>query len=484
MLKWCLNKLNPLKLSNIENHKIVKFLSEFAQKKKAESYLVGGFVRDRLLDRADGEKDIDVLVIGDAIEYALAFADEHNRKLSAIYKKFKTALLFLDEYKIEFATARKESYKKTSRKPNIVPTTLEEDLKRRDFTINALAISLLDFSLIDKFEGLKDLENKIIRTPLEPEKTFYDDPLRILRAIRFASQLGFAIEPTTLVAIEKMKNRLQEDKVVSQERITNEFLLILGSPQPSLGLNLMYLTGVLNVIFPEISDLAGVEQKNEYHHKDVFYHTLEVVDNTAKKTDNLWLRFAALVHDIAKPITKKFIPGTGWTFYGHDEIGARMLDNIFQKFKLPLAHLEYVKKLVKLHLRPIALATHEATDSAFRRLAAEAGDALQDLLILCRADITSKNPNKVKRYLQNFDFVEKKIVEVQERDKLRAFQSPVRGDEIMKICNLKPSKLVGILKKSIEEAILDGKIPNEYEAAKEYLIKIKDDIIRNYEGKN
>jgi len=473
-----------LELSNIENHKVVKLLSEFARKKKVESYLVGGFVRDRILKRENGEKDIDVLVIGDAIDYAISFAAEHNHKLSAIYKKFKTALLFLDEYKIEFATARKESYKKNSRKPDIKPTTLEEDLKRRDFTINALAINLLDFSLIDKFEGIKDLKNKIIRTPLEPEKTFYDDPLRILRAIRFASQLGFTIEPTTLLAIEKMKNRLKEDKVVSQERITNEFLLILESPKPSIGLNLLFLTGVLSLIFPELSSLAGIEQRNDYHHKDVFYHTLEVVDNTARKTDNLWLRFAALVHDIAKPITKKFIPNTGWTFHGHDEVGAKMLDSIFQKLKLPLGKLEYVKKLVKLHLRPIALATQEATDSAFRRLAAEAGDTLQDLLILCRADITSKNPNKVKKYLQNFDFVEKKIIEVQERDKLRAFQSPVRGDEIMKICNLKPSKLVGILKKAIEEAILEGEIPNEYEPAKEYLIKIKDDIISKYEAKD
>ncbi|MGB9696663.1 MAG: CCA tRNA nucleotidyltransferase [Ignavibacteria bacterium] len=473
-----------MKLRNIEKHKVVNLLSKFAHKKGVESYLVGGFVRDRLLGRENGEKDIDVLVVGDAIEYAIAFATEHNRRLSAIYKKFKTALLFLDEYKIEFATARRESYSKSSRKPTVEPTTLEEDLKRRDFTINALAISLLDFSLIDKFEGLKDLENKIIRTPLEPEKTFYDDPLRILRAIRFASQLEFAIEPTTLAAIEKMRNRLKEDKVVSQERITNEFFLILETPQPSRGINLLYLTGVLDLIFPELSALAGVEQRNDYHHKDVFYHTLEVVDNTASKTDNQWLRFAALVHDIAKPVTKKFIPGTGWTFHGHDEIGARMLDNIFQRFRLPSGQLEYVKKLVRLHLRPIALATQEATDSAFRRLAAEAGDTLQDLLILCRADITSKNPNKVRKYLQNFDFVEKKILEVQERDKLRAFQSPVRGDEIMKICNLKPSKLVGILKKAIEEAILDGKIPNEYEPAKEYLMKIKDDIIREYESKN
>ncbi|MCB0723245.1 MAG: HD domain-containing protein [Ignavibacteriae bacterium] len=425
--------------------------------------------------------DIDVMVIGDGVEFAGKVAAELNDELSAVYKKFGTALLEHNEYKIEFASARKESYNRDSRKPDVEFSGLEDDLARRDFTINALAVSLnsntLD-QLTDIFGGVDDIENKIIRTPLAPEKTFDDDPLRIMRAIRFASVLDFSIETGTYDAIVKMKDRLKEDSVVSQERITDEFLKILMSPKPSIGLDLLFKTGVMEIIFPEMSNLAGVDQRKDYHHKDVFYHTLQVVDNISQKTDNVWLRFAALVHDIAKPPTKKFVEGTGWTFHGHEELGARMMKKIFKKLRLPMSKLPYVEKLVRMHLRPIPLAKDEVTDSAIRRLAADAGEELEDLLTLCRADITSKDTSKISRFMSNYDIVEQKIRDVQEKDQLRNFQSPVRGEEIMEICNLEPSRKVGVIKKRIEEAILDGEIPNEYEAAKEYLYKIKDEILK------
>ncbi|MCB0722126.1 MAG: HD domain-containing protein [Ignavibacteriae bacterium] len=425
--------------------------------------------------------DIDVMVIGDGVEFAGKVASELNDELSAVYKKFGTALLEHNEYKIEFASARKESYNRDSRKPNVEFSGLEDDLARRDFTINALAVSLNSDTLgqlIDIFNGQDDIENKIIRTPLAPEKTFDDDPLRIMRAIRFASVLDFSIETGTYDAIVKMKDRLKEDSVVSQERITDEFLKILMSSKPSIGLDLLFKTGVMEIIFPEMSNLAGVDQRKDYHHKDVFYHTLQVVDNISQKTDNVWLRFAALVHDIAKPPTKKFVEGTGWTFHGHEELGARMMKKIFKKLRLPMSKLPYVEKLVRMHLRPIPLAKDEVTDSAIRRLAADAGEELEDLLTLCRADITSKDTSKISRFMNNYDIVEQKIRDVQEKDQLRNFQSPVRGEEIMEICNLEPSRKVGVIKKRIEEAILDGEIPNEYEAAKEYLYKIKDEILK------
>jgi tRNA nucleotidyltransferase (CCA-adding enzyme) len=304
----------------------------------------------------------------------------------------------------------------------------------------------------------------------------------MLRAVRFASKFNFSIEENTLNAIVKYKDRLK-DNIVSKERIVKEFLSILESDKPSVGLNLLFLTGLLDIVFPEISKLAGIDQKKDYHHKDVFHHTLQVVDNTVKKTDNVWLRFAALVHDIAKPKTKRFIEGSGWTFHGHEELGARMMKKIFERMRLPMTHLEYVEKLIRLHLRPIPLASDDVTDSAIRRLAAEAGEDLEDLLILCRADITSKNPEKMKKFMRNYEIIEKKIVEVQEKDKLRNFHSPVRGEEIMQICNLNPCKTVGKIKKTIEEAILDGIIPNEYDAAKEFLFKIKDDILIREENK-
>ncbi|MDQ3194699.1 MAG: CCA tRNA nucleotidyltransferase, partial [Bacteroidota bacterium] len=399
--------------------------------------------------------------------------------LDSIYNNFETALLNTEIYKIEFASSRKESYNRDSRKPNVMPANLEEDLSRRDFTINALAagINSNNFGeVVDIFKGKEDIKNKIIRTPLDPVKTFDDDPLRIMRAVRFASKLNFNIEEGTFEAIKNMKNRLG-DGVVSQERITNEFLQILMTDKPSIGLDLLFKTGVMEIIFPEISMLEGVDQRKDFHHKNVFYHTLIVVDNISVKTSNVWLRFAALVHDIAKPKTKKFVEGTGWTFHGHEELGARMMKKIFLRMKLPMHKLEYVEKLIRLHLRPIPLANDEVTDSAIRRLAAEADEELEDLLKLCRADITSKNPDKVSRFMQNYEIVEKKIMEVQEKDKLRNFQSPVRGDEIMQICGLTPGREVGVLKHKIEEAILEGEIPNEHGAAREYLLKIKDRIL-------
>ncbi|MBN1633739.1 MAG: HD domain-containing protein [Ignavibacteria bacterium] len=465
-------------MKNIFKNTIINKISKIAVENNFDVFLVGGYVRDRILELPS--TDIDFMVLGDATEFAESAAKQLKTNLDAVYKKFGTALINYKEYKLEFSSARKESYKKDSRKPKIEFSNLEDDLSRRDFTINALAVPLSNpEKIIDLFDGLKDIEKKVIRTPLDPERTFDDDPLRIMRAIRFASQLEFQIEPETFSAINKMAYRLKEDKVVSQERITNELILILKSKKPSIGLDLMYLSGVMDYVFPEISTMAGVDQTSAYHHKDVFHHTLQVVDNTAKISDDIWLRFAALVHDIAKPKTKRFVEGTGWTFHGHSEIGARMIKKIFNNLKLPLNKLNYVEKLIRLHLRPIPLSEEGVTDSAIRRLAAEAGEELPDLMKLCRADITSKNPEKMKRFIANYDKIEKRILEVQEKDDLRNFQSPVRGEEIMEICNLHPSKAVGTIKKAIEEAILEGIIPNEYDAAKEYLYKIKDDILNN-----
>jgi len=452
---------------------VLKKIGKVADDNGVRAFVVGGYVRDMLLNKVDS--DIDVMVLGDGVKFAKIVSKEYETPLDAVYKNFGTALLKLDEYKIEFASARKESYERNSRKPKVEQASLEEDLSRRDFTINTIALGLNSDNFgefADLFNGHKDIKKKIIRTPLDPLKTFDDDPLRIMRAARFAAKLNFEIEEKTFEAIKEMRGRLSEDKVVSQERITDEFLQILMTDKPSIGLDLLFRSGVMDIIFPEISALEGTDQRKDYHHKNVFYHTLIVVDNISQKTDNLWLRFAALVHDIAKPLTKKFVDGTGWTFHGHEELGARMMKKIFMRMKLPLNKLEYVEKLVRMHLRPIPLAKEDVTDSAIRRLAAEAGEELEDLLKLCRADITSKNPDKVSEFMKNYEIVEKKIMEVQEKDELRNFQSPVRGDEIMKICGLKQGKEVGIIKKRIEEAILDGEIPNEYEAAKKYLYKI------------
>ncbi|MBX7045590.1 MAG: CCA tRNA nucleotidyltransferase [Ignavibacteria bacterium] len=454
--------------------KILETLGKEADKTGYRIYVVGGYTRDFILGKKD--TDIDIMVLGDATEFAHLAAKRFGTELNAVYKNFGTALLIINqndfEYKIEFASARKESYNRNSRKPEVEFATLQEDISRRDFTINTLAVSLNSENfgeLIDLYNGEEDIRHGIIKTPLDPLKTFDDDPLRIMRAIRFASKLNFKIEENTFNAVIKMKERLAESEVVSVERITDEFLQILMTPKPSIGLDLMFKTGVMAIVFPEISIMAGVDQRKDYHHKDVFYHTLQVVDNISQKTDNVWLRFAALVHDIAKPKTKKFVEGIGWTFHAHEEVGARMMKKIFQRMRLPLVQLPYIEKLIRLHLRPIPLAKDEVTDSAIRRLAADAGEDLEDLLTLCRADITSKNIAKVSKFFKNYEIVEKKIIEVQEKDKLRNFQSPVRGEEIMEYFKIPPSRAVGIIKKKIEEAILEGIIPNEYEDARRYM---------------
>lgn len=467
--------------SEINRIPIIQTISSVADNSNVKVYMVGGVVRDLILKRE--RNDLDFLVIGNSLDFASKVANQLGIQKVTKYKNFGTAHFKYENYDIEFVGARKESYHRDSRKPVIENGTFEDDIRRRDFTINAMAISLnkKDYGdLIDLFNGYNDLVNKVIKTPLDPVQTFDDDPLRIMRAFRFAAQLEFSVDESILNAAKQMRERL---RIVSQERITDEFLKILSSPKPSTGLYLLYDSGVMEIIFPEIHNLAGVEQRQDYHHKDVFLHTLIVVDNISQVTDNLWLRFAALVHDIAKPQTKKFVEGIGWTFHGHEELGARMMKNIFHRMKLPMNKLEYVEKLVRLHLRPIALAKDEVTDSAIRRLIVQAGEDLQDLITLCRADITSKNLQKVEKYLANYEAVMQKVLEVQEKDRLRAFQSPVRGDEIMKICNLKPSKKVGEIKKAIEEAILDGIIENSYEAAMTYLLKIKDNYLGNDNSK-
>lgn len=455
----------------LEKYPFLKIASKAAEDLKYDAYIVGGFVRDVILKR---EKDeIDFLIVGDGLKFAGDFAAKLGIKNVIQFKNFGTAHFKYQEYEFEFVGARKESYERNSRNPVVAQGTFEEDIQRRDFTINTLAVSLnkKNFgTLIDLYNSKSDLQKKIIRTPVDPFITFDDDPLRILRAFRFASILQFKVDKNVMEAAQELRERL---KIVSQERITDEFLKILTSPKPSVGLQLLFNSQVMEIIFPEIANLAGVDQRKDYHHKDVFLHTCQVVDNIAEVTENVWLRFAALVHDIAKPNTKRFFENVGWTFHGHEEVGARMMRSIFRRMRLPMNKLEYVEKLVRLHLRPIALAKEEVTDSAIRRLIVTAGEDLDDLITLCRSDITSKNPDKVSEYLDNYDRVMKKVREVEEKDKLRAFQSPIRGDEIMKICNIGPSKKVGEIKRAIEEAILDGEISNNYEAAHDYLLKIK-----------
>ncbi|HVO72933.1 MAG TPA: CCA tRNA nucleotidyltransferase [Ignavibacteriaceae bacterium] len=457
-------------------YKFLKEAAEIAGQLSFEVFIVGGFIRDLILKRE--RKEIDFLVIGSGPDYAAALAEKLAIKNVVIFKNFGTAHFKYRDFDLEFVGARKESYSRESRKPDVKTGTFEEDISRRDFTINTLAASLKENNfgeIIDTYDGLEDIKKKIIRTPIDPLITFNDDPLRIMRAFRFASQLNFHVDEQIMDAAGKMKDRL---KIVSQERITDEFLKILDSPKPSAGLKLLYDSGVLKIIFPEIAEMAGVDQRKDYHHKDVFLHTLLVVDNVAEASSDTWLRFAALVHDIAKPQTKKFVEGTGWTFHGHEEIGAKMMKYVFRKMKLPFSKLEYIQKLVRLHLRPIALVSEEVTDSAIRRFIVSAGEDLDDLITLCRADITSKQPAKVVKYLENYEKVMSKVREVEEKDKLKAFQSPVRGETIMEVCSLPPSKKVGEIKKAIEEAILDGKIGNNYEEAYEYLLKIKDKFLR------
>ena len=462
---------------DLEKYPFLSIAYETAKEINQKAYIVGGFVRDKILGIE--RKEIDFLILGNGIDFVKKYSEKLGVKKISVFKNFGTAHFNYKGYDLEFVGARKESYKRNSRNPKVSLGTFEDDINRRDFTINTLAVSLNteDFcEIIDTFNGLNDIKAKLIKTPLDPMRTFDDDPLRILRAYRFASQLNFKVDKSIDEAAYKLRERL---KIISQERITSEFLKILSSPKPSIGLKLLYNSGVMEIIFPEISNLAGVDQRRDYHHKDVFLHTLKVVDNISNATGNVWLRFTALVHDIAKPQTKKFVEETGWTFHGHEELGARMMKSIFKKLKLPLNQLEYVEKLVRLHLRPIALAGEEVTDSAIRRLIVAAGEDLEDLITLCRADITSKNPRKVSKYLENYENVMKKVWEVEEKDRLRNFQSPVRGEEIMKVCNLKPSKKVGQIKTAIEDAILDGKIGNNYEEAFKYLMEIKDEYLMN-----
>lgn len=454
----------------------IKDISSFANKNNYEVYVVGGFVRDLILGRSRNE--IDFVIIGDGPKFAEELAHELGVANVNTYKNFGTAHFKLGDYDLEFVGARKESYNRDSRKPIVESATLEEDLSRRDFTINTLAVSLAKKNfgdIIDIFNGLEDIEKKVIKTPLDPMITFDDDPLRIMRAFRFASQLQFSVDEKIIDAAKNLKERL---KIVSQERITDEFFKILESPKPSVGLMLLYQSEILEVVFPEIAIMSGVDQRKDHHHKDVMLHTFQVVDNISEATDNVWLRFAALVHDIAKPQTKRFDENVGWTFHGHEELGARMMKSIFKRMKLPMNKLPYIEKLIRLHLRPIALVDDTVTDSAIRRLIVQAGEDLEDLITLCRADITSKNPVKVSRYLNNYERVMEKVREVEEKDKLRAFQSPVRGDKIMEICNIPPSKKVGEIKSAIEEAILEGIIKNDYNEALDYLYKIKDNFLK------
>ncbi len=452
---------------------LLKKIGTLADQAGVEVYAVGGYVRDQLLGKEG--KDIDFVVVGDGPKFARKVARGLGTKRLTIYEKFGTALVEHEDYKLEFVGARSESYRGDSRKPEVTPADLPTDLSRRDFTINALALSLNENSFgeaLDPFNGLQDLQNKIIRTPLEPAITFNDDPLRIMRAIRFATQLNFTIEPNTKDGIAQTAGRLS---IISQERITDELLKILAAPKPSIGFMLMEETGVLKIIFPELLELKGVEQIDGHHHKDVFFHTLQVLDNLAQMSENVNLRYTALVHDIAKPRTKEFKPGKGWTFHNHEEVGARMLPAIGRRLRLPNEMTKYAQKLTRLHLRPIALTEEDVTDSAYRRLLVHAGENLDDLLTLCRADITSQNPKRVQQHLENFDFVVRRLKDVEEKDRMAAFQSPVRGDEIMQVCGLTPGPQVGKLKTMIEEAILEGHIPNEHDAALAYLLKIKDD---------
>jgi len=445
-------------------------------------YVVGGYIRDRMLGKE--AKDVDVVVLGDGVAFAKTMASVWKAPNPVVFERFGTAMIELEKHKIEFVSARKESYNKESRKPAVDRGSLSDDLARRDFTVNAIAASLNNASfgaIEDPFDGQGDLKRKILKTPLEPEKTFDDDPLRILRAVRFAAQLSFAIDPGVFSAGRKMRERL---RIVSQERITDELLKIMATKKPSVGLQAAYDMGLLGIIFPEVESLAGVEQRQEYHHKDVLRHTLMVVDNISEGTEDVWLRIAGLLHDIAKPKTKAFKEGTGWTFHGHEELGARMVKPIFRRLRLPLEHVPYVEKLVRLHLRPMALVDSEVTDSAVRRLMFDAGPEVDDLMALCRADITSKNPRLVEQVRKNYELVILKMKEVEEKDRIRNWQPPLRGEEIMQLCDLVPGKLVGILKDRITEAILDGIIPNEHGAAKEYLLRIKDDTIRNHVDKS
>lgn len=451
---------------------VFKTIAQVADENQIACYAIGGFVRDAILNRP--LKDADFVVVGDGLAFAEKVANRLNKppKVS-LFKNFGTAMFHYQGMDYEFVGARKESYQRDSRKPEVEPGTIEDDQNRRDFTINALAISMnkTDFGqLVDPFNGIGDLEKGLIKTPLDADITFSDDPLRMMRAIRFATQLQFSIAPETLQAIERNRERIS---IISQERITDELNKIISAKNPSIGFNILFNTGLLHLTFPEMAALHGVETKDNISHKDNFYHTLKVLDNVCETSDNIWLRWAAILHDIAKPKTKKFYKKQGWTFHGHEFAGAKMVAPIFRRMKLPLdANMKFVEKMVLLHLRPIALSKENITDSAIRRLIFDAGDDIDDLMKLCKADITSKNKQKVRRYLENFELVEEKILQIEAKDHIRNFQPPIDGEEIMQIFQIKPSPIIGIIKTKIKDAILDGDIENNREQAYALMLKI------------
>ena len=454
------------------NNTIFEVISRASQELNIESYVIGGFVRDLLLKRGS-KKDIDVVAVGSGIELALKVSELLPKKPKVqVFKTYGTAMLRFEDTDIEFVGARKESYNHDSRNPIVENGTLQDDQNRRDFTINALALSLNPSNfgeLLDPFAGISDLESKTIKTPLDPDITFSDDPLRMLRGIRFATQLGFEIHPDSLDSITKNAERI---KIISGERIVEELNKILLTEKPSLGFLLLYKTGLLELILPELTALNQVEEIEGHTHKNNFYHTLEVVDNICPNTEDVWLRWAALLHDIGKAPTKRFNKKQGWTFHGHEFLGGKMVKKIFERLHMPLNHkMKFVQKMVVMSSRPIVLAQDTVTDSAVRRLVFDAGEDVENLMTLCEADITTKNPNKFKKYHSNFEIVRKKIVEVEARDHVRNFQPPISGEEIMELFNLKPSREIGILKEAVKEAILEGEIQNEYQAAYEFILK-------------